>query len=242
VEDKAGKKKTVVNPDAAAVTQGAWTQWQIALSDLTGVNLAAVKKLTIGVGDSASPKAGATGMLYIDDILFGTPIVQDLTNLIVNGGFETGAAAPWGSYGSLGSIAVVKDCVGAAVAEGPIEGTYCLNVKVSGAGTNFWDAGFNVSPLPAFVKGTKYTFSAFLKVKSGTGKVNMKPEHAGGNYEGYGESQFTITDQWVEYHVTTPVFAADVSPMALTFHIAFQAQEFWVDNVKLYEGDYIPSK
>ena len=75
VEDKAGKKKTVVNPDPAAVNKGSWTQWQIALSDLTGVNLAAVKKLTIGVGDKASPKAGAAGMLYFDDILFGKPIL-----------------------------------------------------------------------------------------------------------------------------------------------------------------------
>ncbi len=74
VEDKAGKKKTVVNPDAAAVTKGAWTEWKIPLADLSGVNVAAVKKLTIGVGDSANPKPGAAGMLYIDDIQFGKPI------------------------------------------------------------------------------------------------------------------------------------------------------------------------
>jgi regulation of enolase protein 1 (concanavalin A-like superfamily) len=74
VEDKAGKKKTVVNPDAAAVTKGVWTEWKIPLSDLASVNLAAVKKLTIGVGDSANPKPGAAGMLYIDDIQFGRPI------------------------------------------------------------------------------------------------------------------------------------------------------------------------
>jgi len=71
VEDKAGKKKTVVNPDAAAVAKGTWTQWKIPLADLSGVNAAAVKKLTIGVGDPASPKAGAAGMLYIDDIQYG---------------------------------------------------------------------------------------------------------------------------------------------------------------------------
>jgi regulation of enolase protein 1 (concanavalin A-like superfamily) len=245
VEDKAGKKKTVVNPDATAVTKGTWTPWQIAMSDLAGVNLAAVKKLTLGVGNSASPQAGAAGMLYIDDIQFGKPAVADTTNLVVNGGFETGAMAPWNAWGSAVSTvttAVVKDCAGADVPEGPIEGTYCLYVKVSAPGTNFWDCAFNTSPLPAFVKGTKYTLSAFFKVKSGTGKVNMKPEHGGGNWEGYGETQFTITDKWVEYHVTTPVFAADVSPMSLTFHIGFQAQEFWVDNVKFYEGDYIPTK
>ncbi len=74
VEDKAGKTKTVVNPDAVAVTKGVWTEWKIPLADLATLNLAAVKKLTIGVGDSANPKAGAAGMLYIDDIQFGKPI------------------------------------------------------------------------------------------------------------------------------------------------------------------------
>jgi len=244
VEDKAGKKKTVVHPDAAATTLSQWTQWQIALADLSGVNLAAVKKLTLGVGDRANPKAGGAGKLYIDDIGFGKPAVRDLTNYAINGDFETGAMAPWGSYGSAASAAtaaVVKDCTGAAVAEGPIEGTYCLNIKVSGPGANFWDSGFNLTG-PTFTQGTKYTLSAFFKTRSGTGKINFKPEHAGGNWEGYGETQITITDKWAEYHVTTPVLTADVSPTSLTFHIGFQAQEFWVDNIKFYEGDYVPSK
>ncbi len=76
VEDKAGKKATVVNPDPAAVNKNVWTQWQIALSDLPGVNRAAVKKLTIGVGDRANPKAGGAGTLYFDDFGFGHPAAQ----------------------------------------------------------------------------------------------------------------------------------------------------------------------
>jgi regulation of enolase protein 1 (concanavalin A-like superfamily) len=75
VEDKAGKTKTVAHPDPAATAVSAWTQWRIALSDLSGVNLAAVKKLTIGAGDRANPKPTAGGMLYVDDIQFGTPIL-----------------------------------------------------------------------------------------------------------------------------------------------------------------------
>jgi hypothetical protein len=203
-----------------------------------------VKKLTIGVGDPAGAKSGATGMLFLDDLQVGKPIVPDKTNVVVNGGFETGVLALWGVYGGGGQTVtntVVTACTGAAVAEDPIEGKYCLNVKVSGPSTNFWDCGFNTAA-PTFAKGKKYTLSAFFKVKSGTGKINIKPEHAGGNWEGYGEKQVTITDKWVEYYVTTPVFAADVSPTSLTFHLGFQAQEFWVDNVKLYEGDYVASK
>jgi hypothetical protein len=182
--------------------------------------------------------------VYIDDIGFGKPGKADVVNLAINGGFETGAMTPWGAWGGGGqtvTTAVVKDCTGAATPEGPAEGTYCLNIKVSGPSTNFWDCAFNSAPIPAFVKGTKYTLSAFFKTKSGTGRVNMKPEHGAANWEGYGEAQFTITDTWAECHVTTPVFPADVSPLSLTFHIGFQAQEFWVDNIKFYEGDYVPT-
>ena len=75
VEDKAGKSKTVVNANASATTVSAWTEWRIPLSDLSaaGVNLSSVKKITIGVGDKTSPKAGGAGMLYLDDIGFGHP-------------------------------------------------------------------------------------------------------------------------------------------------------------------------
>ena len=36
VEDKAGKTKTVVNPNPSASATAAWTQWKIPLSELDG--------------------------------------------------------------------------------------------------------------------------------------------------------------------------------------------------------------
>jgi len=75
IEDKAGKKKTIVNGNAGATTVAAWTEWRIPLSDLSaGVNLTAVKKITIGVGDQAGSTAGGAGMLFIDDIGYGHPL------------------------------------------------------------------------------------------------------------------------------------------------------------------------
>jgi hypothetical protein len=74
VQDKAGKTKTVVNPNPSASATGAWTEWRIPLSDLTGVSLTTVQKITLGVGDKTSPKAGAAGMLYFDDIGYGHPV------------------------------------------------------------------------------------------------------------------------------------------------------------------------
>jgi hypothetical protein len=71
VQDSAGKSKVVTNPDATVTASATWQQWRIPLSSFTGVNMAGVKKLTIGVGDRSNPKAGGAGMLYIDDIGFG---------------------------------------------------------------------------------------------------------------------------------------------------------------------------
>jgi len=75
VQDSAGKSKLVNHPDPAATTATTWQEWRIPLSEFTsaGVKLTAVKKLVIGVGDRASPKADGAGMLYIDDIGFGRP-------------------------------------------------------------------------------------------------------------------------------------------------------------------------
>ncbi|MCL5281348.1 MAG: hypothetical protein M1376_15730, partial [Planctomycetes bacterium] len=73
VEDGAGKVAVAIHPDPAAVNAGTWTQWKIPLNSLTGVNLAKVKKLSIGVGDRKNPVADGTGRIYIDDIRVTKP-------------------------------------------------------------------------------------------------------------------------------------------------------------------------
>jgi hypothetical protein len=241
VEDKAGKSKTVVNANAAATTVSAWTEWRIPLSDLTGLNLAAIKKITVGAGDKASPKAGPAGMVFLDDIQFGKPKGQaQVVNLVVNGGFETGVLAPWGLYGNATSQ-VVTQLAGATVPENVIEGKYCLYVDVASGIVNFWDAGLQPSGI-VFQKGKKYTLSAFVKSKKGQLQVNFKPELAANPWTGYGEKMMTVTETWTEYYVTTPVFAADTAPAGFTFHIGSAVGGFWVDAVRFYEGDYVVSK
>jgi regulation of enolase protein 1 (concanavalin A-like superfamily) len=70
LQDSSGKSKEVSHPDATVIATGNWEQWAIPLSQFTsgGVNAASIKKMTIGVGDPTSPKAGQSGKLYIDDI------------------------------------------------------------------------------------------------------------------------------------------------------------------------------
>jgi len=71
VEDSTGKVAVATN--AAALTTTTWTEWKIPLSSLTGVNLAKVKKLYVGVGDRKSPAAGGAGRIYVDDIRVTKP-------------------------------------------------------------------------------------------------------------------------------------------------------------------------
>ncbi|MBN1505321.1 MAG: carbohydrate binding domain-containing protein [Sedimentisphaerales bacterium] len=166
-----------------------------------------------------------------------TPPAGSATNLLTNGGFEDGTLTGWNIYGNATGT-VVTELAGAAVAEGVKEGTYCLYVEVPAKTTNFWDAGLQPQGI-VFEKDKSYTFSVWLKAKSGTLEVNMKPEKAADPWTGYGEKMMTVTEEWQEYSVTTPVFAADTAPAGFTFHIGNAVGGFWVDGMRYYEGDYV---
>jgi hypothetical protein len=168
----------------------------------------------------------------------GPGLGKEGENLMVNGGFETGAIAPYATSGNF-TTTVVTECKGADVPEDPIEGKYCLHVEVAAAGTNSWDM-YMVDASYTFEKGKKYTFAAFMKCKSGTLQVRMKPELSADPWTGYNETVVTITDEWAEYWTTTNVFTADTAPASATFHVGFAAGDFWIDGIRLFEGDYVP--
>ncbi len=76
LEDSAGQVAVVTHPDEAVLTAEAWQEWTIAFDDFSGVDLGAVQMIYIGVGDRDNPTAGGTGLIYVDDIQFGKPIVE----------------------------------------------------------------------------------------------------------------------------------------------------------------------
>jgi len=75
VEDSMGKIKVINHDDANAVQLRGWQEWNIDLKQFTGtgLNLEAVKKMYIGVGDRDAPQRGGTGQLYFDDIRLYRP-------------------------------------------------------------------------------------------------------------------------------------------------------------------------
>jgi hypothetical protein len=70
LEDTAARMAVIVHPDPAAVRAIEWRRWDIALADVRAarVDVAAVRKMVIGIGDRKNPKPGGTGRIYIDDI------------------------------------------------------------------------------------------------------------------------------------------------------------------------------
>ena len=240
VSNSAGQPAVVAhdNPNAAQIDT--WTKWVIPLQDIAdqGINLANVDRIAFGLGTRGNTTVpGGSGKMLFDDILLERSVVT-VVNLLPNGGFEDGNAGPWNIYGDV-TFEVVTECVDGVVPEGPIEGDYCLHLVVPAAGVGPHEIGMSDGS-HIFEQGKKYTFSCFIKCKSGTLDFRMKPEHVAPPWEGYNDQVFTATEEWQEFYVTTDVFAEDVVPASPSFHLAFEAGDFWMDNVRFYEGDYVP--
>ena len=71
IEDRAGRMAVATYPDVDALLRTEWQNWHIPLEELraAGVDLTAVLKIYIGIGDRDNPQSGGGGKIYIDDIL-----------------------------------------------------------------------------------------------------------------------------------------------------------------------------
>jgi regulation of enolase protein 1 (concanavalin A-like superfamily) len=68
LQDSAGQSAVVKHSNPAATTITTYTEWNIPLTGFNGVNLQAITKMSIGVGDRANTQPGGSGVFYIDDI------------------------------------------------------------------------------------------------------------------------------------------------------------------------------
>jgi hypothetical protein len=74
LEDTDSDIAVVEHNDVNAATLASWQEWNIPLADFVGVDLDAVKKVRIGLGDRDVPQLGGSGAIYIDDIRACPPI------------------------------------------------------------------------------------------------------------------------------------------------------------------------
>jgi len=72
--DSTGNSALVNYPDPAASLIGSWTEWNIPFADFTDVNIQAIKRLAIGIGDQSNMlQPGGAGTMFIDDIRLYLP-------------------------------------------------------------------------------------------------------------------------------------------------------------------------
>ncbi|UCF16501.1 MAG: hypothetical protein JSW59_03395, partial [Phycisphaerales bacterium] len=76
VSNATGAPAVIAHPDPAAANIDAWTEWVIALSELSdrGINLLDVDKIAIGLGSGSGVAGpGGSGIMFIDDIRLYRP-------------------------------------------------------------------------------------------------------------------------------------------------------------------------
>ncbi len=75
LRDSSNHTAVVPYPSPDILRAEKWAEWNIPLKDFAdaGVNLKAIQKMFIGVGDRANPKKGAFGSIYVDDIYLTRP-------------------------------------------------------------------------------------------------------------------------------------------------------------------------
>jgi len=68
-----GTPAVIFHEDPNAALIDTWTEWNIDLAEFTGVNLANVNSISIGLGDRNNPQPGGSGKMYFDDIRLYRP-------------------------------------------------------------------------------------------------------------------------------------------------------------------------
>jgi len=91
IADNFGHSETFVHEDPNICQAVMWQPWSIPLSHFAdaGVNLGAVKKMTVGLGDPINRTGSGAGIIYVDDIRIGTAVVKLKSEVRVeNASFE----------------------------------------------------------------------------------------------------------------------------------------------------------
>jgi len=183
---------------------------------------------------------------------FGLSYAQqdEIENLLDNGGFENGTTNPWKVGGGIrdnggigATLEVVDTLKGTKVPKEPIEGNLCLHVDVPKAGASISDVQIMVANHPpVYEKGEIYTFSAFI-----TSDDNMQFQlNIGAGSEdsfkpNFKSETFIMTEEWIEYYLTTSPFSKQPVSTRAKFFVGSNKGEFWIDDIKIYKGEYIPS-
>jgi len=88
-------------------------------------------------------------------------------------------------------------------------------------------------------KGTTYTYSAFLKAEEPK-SITMDVKEDGGSWQSYKNQSFSVKTEWEEYWFTFQA-QEDAPAVVLEFQNTNSEISHWIDGVRFYVGEYVPT-
>jgi hypothetical protein len=152
-----------------------------------------------------------------------------VVNLIRNGDFEDGLL-DWELRQSEGASAEMKE-----ERRDSVKGQRCVFIEINVvAGTSAWHLALYQEG-HQIENGTTYTFSCWAKAEE-LRPAALYVEQASDPWDEYGRIEIQVEEEWQEYWTT---FTASLSgPVWPRIALGMSDVNIWVDNVRLYEGDY----
>ena len=152
-----------------------------------------------------------------------------VVNLIRNGDFEDGLL-DWELRQSEGASAEMKE-----ERRDSVKGQRCVFIEINVvAGTSAWHLALYQEG-HQIEKDITYTLSFWAKAEE-LRPVAIYVEQASDPWDEYGRTEVEVGEEWQEYWTT---FTASLSgPVWPRIALGTSDVNIWVDNVRLYEGDY----
>jgi hypothetical protein len=152
-----------------------------------------------------------------------------MANLIFNGGFESGAMAPW-------QLMVTNDGQVSATAgvttSSPADGLYSMDIHVASAGTVIWHVDLAQGSLRV-VSGKQYSVKFWARASTARSiQICLQGGPPGYGYYGLYTSS-SIGTSW-SYYTLTFVATATANDGMLEFRVGDTTGDVWLDDVALF--------
>jgi len=148
------------------------------------------------------------------------------TNLLVNGGFESPIASPWGWWNASGCASTVSR----QVSDAP-SGNACARIDISQTTGTDWQIEF-VQHNRSLVQGVAYDLTFWAR-SSAPRFISVSSQKGSADWRNYGLYQrLAITTNWQRYSATLAANET-VSDARLQFFLGETTGTVWVDDVRL---------
>lgn len=170
-------------------------------------------------------------LLILSAVVAINAYADEVENLIRNGGFEEGII-DWELRVGEGAAATLREITGQDV----FHGNSCALIEIDNvAGTSAWHLALYQEG-HQLEEGTTYTLGFWGKA-DGFRPVALYVEQAADPWDEYGRIGVEVGEEWEEF--TTTFTAAAAGPVWPRIALGESDIDIWVDNVRLYEGEYV---